>query len=260
MLDEYYNKILVGECSKVMGTFPDNCIDLTVTSPPYDDMREYKGYIFDYNAVIDQLYRVTKDGGVVVWVVGDKIVNGGRTLTSFRQALAFQEIGFSIHDVMIFHKRQTPFMRSNAYTNCYEFMFVIRKGDKLNSFNPLTEPTKANSDDKYMMAQFNKGADGVNNYRRVKLNRNKTKTNVWQYNIGFCGTANDDFAFKHPAIFPDKLAKDHILSWTNKGDVVLDPMAGSGTTLKMARLNGRRYIGIEMSKEYAKIAAKRVRM
>lgn len=123
-----------------MKKLPNDCIDLVVTSPPYDDLRNYKGYKFDFENIAKELFRITKKGGVVVWVVGDKIKNGNKSLTSFRQSLFFQEIGFNVHDVMIYRKKNTPFMRSNAYTNCYEFMFVFSKG-KPNTFNPLkTKP------------------------------------------------------------------------------------------------------------------------
>ena len=120
-----------------METLPTNSVDLTVTSPPYDDLRSYNGYAFDFDTIASQLYRVTKKGGIVVWVVGDRINKGNKSLTSFRQALAFQEIGFNVHDVMIYKKKNTPFMRSNAYTNCYEFMLVLSKGAP-KTFNKIT--------------------------------------------------------------------------------------------------------------------------
>ena len=125
----------VADCVTFMKGMDAGIVDLTVTSPPYDNLRHYEGYSFNFQDIAKQLYRVTKKGGIVVWVVGDKI-NSGRTLTSFRQGLFFQEIGFQMHDIMIYQKKNTPFMRSNAYTNCYEFMFVLSKG-KPNIFNPL---------------------------------------------------------------------------------------------------------------------------
>jgi DNA modification methylase len=225
---------------------PNNFIDLTVTSPPYDNLRTYNGYRFDYQSVIKELYRITKIGGMVVWVVGDKIKDGDKSLTSFKQSLFFQECGFNVHDIMIYKKKNTPFMRSNAYTNCFEFMLVFSKG-KPSTFNPITEKTVRQG---LEMMPFNKGADAINQKTLKELKSEKTKTNIWEYAVGLGGTTNDRVAFKHPAVFPEKLAEDHILSWSNDGDIVLDPMCGSGTTCKMAWLNKRNFIGIDMSKEY----------
>ena len=244
----------VGDCVEIMERFPDNMIDLTVTSPPYDQLRDYKGYTFDAEAIAQQLLRVTKPGGVVVWVVGDRI-KGGRSMTSFRQAVMFQDIGFVIHDVMIYQKRNTPFMRSNAYTNCWEFMLVLSKDGPPKTFNPLKSPTVRHGSE---MLTFNKKPDGVNRKRRGVLKAEKTRTNVWAYAVGLGGTTKDRIAFQHPAVFPERLALDHILSWSDVGDVVLDPMCGSGTTCKMALLSGRRYIGIDVSEEYVDIAKQRI--
>ena len=236
-----------------MQKMPPDRIDLTVTSPPYDELRDYKGYSFNFQAIATELFRITKPGGVVVWVVGDKI-NGGRTLTSFRQGIFFQEIGFNMHDVMIYQKKNTPFMRRNAYTNAYEFMFVLSKG-KPKVFNPLMEKTARKG---YERLVHNKGPDAVNKKVLKELKKEKTKTNIWRYAVGLHGTTSDKVAFKHPAVFPEKLVADHILSWTNKGDLVFDPMCGSGTTCKMALVNDRNYIGVDISSEYVKITKKRL--
>ncbi len=248
------NEIFCADCVEFMKNMPENSIDLTITSPPYDDLRDYKGYNFDYAEIAKQLFRVTKDGGIVVWVVGDKIVRGNKTLSSFKQALTFQEIGFNVHDTMIYKKKNTPFMRSNAYTNCFEYMFVFSKGSP-KTFNPLKEKTARSG---YEMLVHNKKSDGVNKKTLGKLNSEKTKTNIWEYAVGLGGTTRDKIAFKHPAVFPEKLAEDHILSWSSPGDVVFDPMCGSGTTCKMAFLNNRNYIGCDISKEYVDIAKERL--
>ena len=237
-----------------MKKMDENSVDLTVTSPPYDNLRDYKGYSFDVNAIAKELYRVTKKGGVVVWVVGDKILKGNKSLTSFKQALIFQETGFNVHDVMIYRKKNTPFMRSNAYTNCYEFMFVFSKG-KPNTFNPIKEKTARNG---YEMLVCNKKSDGINKKVLGKLNEEKVKTNIWDYAVGLGGTTTDKIAFKHPAVFPERLALDHILSWTNEGDLVFDPMCGSGTTCKMAMLSNRNYLGCDISQEYVDISIERL--
>lgn len=250
------NKIYHSNCVDFMKEMEDNLIGLTVTSPPYDNLRDYNGYRFQFEEIAEQLFRITKKGGIVVWVVGDKINNGNRTLTSFKQALYFQEIGFNVHDVMIYRKRNTPFMRSNAYTNCYEFMFVFSKGSP-NKFNPLMDATKRQGIEKLV---HNKKADGINKKIWGVLKKEKTRTNIWEYAVGLGGSTSDKIAFKHPAIFPEKLAEDHILSWTDEGDIVFDPMCGSGTTCKMAKLHNRRYIGVDISEEYCKIAQERIRL
>lgn len=242
----------VGNCIDFMSEMAEGVVDLTVTSPPYDNLRNYNGYSFEFDGIAKGLYRVTKKGGVVVWVVGDRI-NGGRTLTSFRQALFFQEIGFQMHDVMIYQKKNTPFMRSNAYTNCYEFMFILSRG-KPNTFNPLKVKTVRHGVEGL---PHNKGPDAENKKVMKELKKQKTRTNIWPYAVGYGGTTSDKIAFQHPAVFPEKLAEEHILSWSNPGDLVFDPMCGSGTTGKMAFIHGRRFIGVDISEEYIAIANER---
>ena len=242
-----------GDCVDVMGSMGAGSVDLTITSPPYDNLRDYEGYEFDFEAVAAQLYRVTKPGGVVVWVVGDKI-NGGRSLTSHRQLLGFEEVGFTVHDVMLYRKKNTPFMRSNAYTNCYEFMFVLSKG-KPKTFNPLMVKTVRSGQE---MLVHNKGPDGINRKTLATLKEEKVRTNIWSYAVGLGGTTNDRWAFEHKAMFPEKLAADHILSWSNEGDLILDPMCGAGTTLKMAKTHRRHYIGIDISAKYVEMSRRRV--
>ena len=249
------NKIICGDAVSIMQGIPENSIDLTVTSPPYDELRNYNGYIFDFEGMARGLFRVTKKGGVVVWVVGDKIKNGNRTLTSFRQALFFQNIGFNVHDVMIYQKRNTPFMRTNAYTNCFEFMFVFSKG-KPKTFNPLRVKTARQG---HEMLTHNKGPDGVNKKILGELKPEKTMTNIWEFAVGLHGTTSDKIAFKHTAVFPERLAENHILSWTKAGDIVFDPMCGSGTTCKMAAINKRHYIGCDISKEYVELSGERLK-
>ena len=203
------NKIYWMECCKFMNNYlDDNSIDLVITSPPYDSLRDYNGYIFDYKSVAKSLFNIIKTGGVIVWIVGDKIINGNKTLTSFKQALYFQEIGFNVHDVMIYKKKNTPFMRSNAYTNCFEFMFIFSKG-KPKTFNPIKIPTIRHGYEKLVS---NKKSDGINNKVLRELKSEKTKTNIWEYAVGLGGSTNDKIAFNHPAIFPEKLAIEHIIS------------------------------------------------
>lgn len=245
--------LVVGNCVDVMRSWSPGIIRLTVTSPPYDKLRDYQGYEFPFEDIADQLYRVTAPGGVVVWVVGDRIKHG-RSLTSFRQAIYFQDIGFSAHDIMIYQKKNTPFTRSNAYTNAYEMMFVMTKGKPV-TFNPLKVPTQRHGME---MLPHNKLPDGINKKKLGELKKEKTRTNIWAYAVGLGGTTSDRIAFQHPAVFPEKLAEDHIKSWSNPGDMVFDPMCGSGTTGKMALLNKREFIGIDISPEYIEIARQRL--
>jgi len=250
------NNIYNIDCTEGMKLLPANSIDLVVTSPPYDNLRDYNGYAFNYQSIAKELFRVMKEGGVVVWVVGDKIKDGNKSLTSFKQSLFFQEIGFNVHDVMIYQKKNTPFMRSNAYTNCYEFMFIFSKG-KPKTFNPLKTKTVRNGVEKLVA---NKKADGINKKVVGELKKEKTLINIWDYAVGLGGSTNDKIAFEHTAIFPEKLAQDHILSWSNEGDIVFDPMSGSGTTCKMAKLNNRNFIGMEISEEYTNLSLKRLKL
>lgn len=249
-----YNKIYCADCIELMGSMEDECIDCIITSPPYDSLRDYKGYRFDCEAIASGFYRILKPGGVAVWVVGDAVKKGNKTLTSFRHAFIFQNSGFNCHDVMIYKKKNTPFMRSNAYTNCFEYMFIFSKGSP-KTFNPIKEPTVRNG---FEMLVYNKKPDGINKKIMKELKKEKTRNNIWEYAVGLGGSTSDRIAFQHPAIFPEKLARDHIISWTNKGDIVFDPMCGSGTTCKMAYILERKYIGCDISREYVKIAEERI--
>jgi len=247
-----------GDNVTLMKQLPDECIDLTVTSPPYDNLRTYNGYTFDFENIAKELYRVTKQGGVVVWVVSDQTVNGSETGTSFKQALFFMECGFNLHDTMIFARNNpVPQFKTKRYTNAFEYMFILTKG-KPNTCNYLMEKTKNAGQVKSRngKSEFAKqSADKPRNEMTI-VKEKKIKTNIWVYNVG--AVVSNEYTKKHPATFPEQLAQDHILSWSNEGDVVLDPFVGSGTTTKMAFLNNRHYIGFDIAEEYCKIAQKRI--
>lgn len=245
----FENTLHTGDCLDVMKTLEDNSIDLTVTSPPYDNLRDYNGYSFDFEGIAKELYRVTKDGGVVVWVVGDATIKGSETGTSFKQALYFKEIGFNLHDTMIWEKTSFNYdPRNKRYKQFFEYMFIFSKG-KPSVFNPIMDlPVK--SAGKMIKSSKTQKAGWVRDYGIIKMKDFQARGNVWRL--------SPDRRNKHPAPFPEKLAEDHILSWSNEGDTVLDPMAGSGTTLKMAKKNNRNYIGIEISPEYIEIINKRL--
>jgi DNA modification methylase len=249
------NHIYHGDCLEVLRTFPEGVIDLTVTSPPYDNLRTYKGYDFNFEGIAKELYRVTKDGGVVVWVVGDATINGSETGTSFKQALYFKEIGFNLHDTMIWNKGSFAFPSKNRYHQVFEYMFIFSKS-KPNTFNPIKDRKNLYLGDR---GASGRNKDGIRNTGKSTVREEYGKRfNIWNYPIGGGHCTKDKIAYKHPAIFPEALAQDHILSWSNLGDIVLDPMCGSGTTCKMAKLNGRNYIGIDIAEEYVEMARRRV--
>jgi len=251
------NTVICGKAEDVLKTFPDGCIDLTVTSPPYDNLRDYQGYTFDFKKIANELFRVTKQGGVVVWVVGDATINGSETGTSFKQALYFKEMGFNLHDTMIYEKLCYMPLTHNRQEQAFEYMFIFSKG-RPNTFNPKMKKNKEAG----KIITGNRRHNG-NDLEKIHGTGKNIKEygqdiNIWRYATGSVCYDGDIEARKHPAVFPAKLAKDHILSWSNKGDTVLDPMCGSGTTLKMAKELGRNYIGIELNKEYIKIAERRL--
>jgi site-specific DNA-methyltransferase (adenine-specific) len=250
------NKIYQGDTLTILKTFPDECIDLTVTSPPYDNLRDYGGYVFNFEGIAGELYRVTKQGGVVVWVVGDQVINGSETGTSFKQALYFKEIGFNLHDTMIYEKRNyLPQQEINRrYANAFEYMFILSKGQP-KSFNPKLEKTNWGGISK--VGTF-RGKNGITSARNTVINDVKIIGNIWDYETGYMKSAKQDYIFEHPAIFPESLAKDHIKSWSNNDDLVLDCFAGSGTTLVAAKELGRRFIGIEIEPKYIEICNRRL--
>jgi DNA modification methylase len=254
MLD--INKIYNENNLETMSRMPDNFIDLTVTSPPYDNLRTYKGYSFDFESVAKELFRVTKKGGVVVWVVGDATVKGSESGTSFKQALYFKEIGFNLHDTMIFHKKAVGSCGSPyGYNQAFEYMFILSKGT-LKTFNAIRDLVASNAGKKVKYAKTKSNENGYLSGTVEKIAPSSSKRqNVWTESIGF-GSGDDKT--KHPAVFPENIAKDHITSWSNPGDLIYDPFMGSGTTAKAALMNARNFIGSEISKDYCDIANKRI--
>ncbi len=257
-MQEFLNRVLHGNCAEVMAYMPSESVDLTVTSPPYDDLRTYKGYEFPFEDIAKQLYRVTKEGGVVVWVVGDKTEKGSETLTSFKQALYFKEVGFNLHDTMIYAKNNVyahdP--RNKRYKQCFEYMFILSKG-RPTTYNEIKDRPNKHAG-KTLSGTKGRTKEGVKrDLKPVVMGDFQARYNIWEYTTGR-SVATDKIAFEHPAIFPEQLATDHILTWSNEGDTVLDCMCGSGTTLKMAYLNNRNFIGIDYSHEYVELSQKRL--
>lgn len=251
------NQIYNMDCVEGMKFIPDNSIDLTVTSPPYDNLRTYNGFEWNFEATAKELYRITKQGGVVVWIVADATIKGSETGTSFRQALYFKECGFNLHDTMIWSKPAFTAVGAlkTRYAQTFEYMFVFSKG-KIKTFNALKDrKTTSRRKDKHGVIRQKDGSMRPMSSRGKQYGQFGIRYNVWNMppvvsNIERTG---------HPAQFTEQLANDHIISWSNEGDIVLDCFMGSGTTAKMALLNKRKYIGFEISKEYCEIANERVK-
>jgi len=262
------NKIYNEDCLVTMAKMTDNFIDLTVTSPPYDICRtydnkiggykdEYNGYTFPFEEIAKELYRVTTKGGVVVWVVGDSCIQGDETGNSFRQALFFKECGFNLFDTMIYSKPPRGAVgNNNTYWQAFEYMFVFSKG-KPKTINLLKD--RMNKEARNGDTGTKRLTNGdLLHLKRGGYEKYGRRTNIWEYNIGKGHSTKDNIAHEHPAIFPEKLARDHIYTWSNVGDLVYDPMMGSGTVAKMAIQLGRDYIGSEINKKYCNIAEKRI--
>jgi len=262
------NKIYCENNLETMKRMPDNFVDLVVTSPPYDNLRTYKGFEFPFEDIAKELFRVTQPGGVVVWVVGDATVKGSETGTSFRQALYFMDCGFNLHDTMIY-ERSASSPANVRYEQDFEYMFILSKCPP-KTFNPIKVKKSINSLGKsYKTSQSKttrqkdgttKGADENSLERLRKSSKIEVcnAKNIWRYDSGYMLSTTDVSAFEHPAIYPEQLAKDHIYSWSNEGDLVYDPFMGSGTTAKMAHLLKRNWIGSEISQEYVDLANKRL--
>jgi|TARA_R110000772_G_scaffold17589_2_gene48912 site-specific DNA-methyltransferase (adenine-specific) len=240
-----------------MNTMPEKSIDLTVTSPPYDNLRTYKDSLewgeHIWKPTLEELFRITKEGGVVVWVVGDATVKGSETGTSFKQVLHAMECGFRLHDTMIYRKANYMPLTHNRYEQAFEYMFVFSKG-RPERWNPIKVPIK------YPRERVLKMRDGDNRDKvgKQKSGTHRIKENVWTYKCGGGHIDTDGLAHKHPAPFSEQLANDHIESWSDEGDTVFDPFLGSGTTGKIAKKLNRNFIGIEKVEEYFKLSSDRI--
>lgn len=254
------NRIYNESCLDTMNRLPDSSVDLVVTSPPYeyekDGLRKYDsntglGWTKSvFEECVKSLYRVIKDGGVVVWNVADKVKNGSKTLTSFEQALFFKEVGFNVNDVMVWSKTNyMPQVKQPRYSNCFEYMFVFSKGTP-KTFNPIMEPCKC-AGKLYNSTAKNMDGESGRHKLTYNVNKEKVKSNIWEIAVAQNKT-------EHPAVFPYQLAYDHIKSWSNEGDLVYDPFMGSGTTALAAVDLERNWIGSEISEKYCDIIKERL--
>jgi len=260
-----------GDCLEILRSFPTEAIDLMISSPPYDNLRYYftknekeLKNIWNFKKfkmVAKELYRITKKGGIVVWVVGDATIEGSETGNSFRQALYFKSIGWNIHDTMIYEKNSCAYpanKKSTRYSNVFEYMFVFSKG-KPKTINLIKDrKNKWAGYQTFGKCSYRQIDGSLLKTKRKKVSEYGYRTNIWKINNGYNYSTKDKIAYKHPAIFPEALARDHIISWSNERDIILDPLCGSGTTLKMAERLNRRWVGIEINEEYCKIAKERI--
>jgi len=260
------NQVILSNCIDGMKSLEDEVIDLCVTSPPYDDLRSYNdssSWNFDtFKLVAEQLYRVTKTGGVVVWVVGDATIRGSETGSSFRQCLHFMDLGFILHDTMIYEKNGSPFPArrdGNRYSQVFEYMFVLSKKTKPKTAHLLCDKPNRWAGYTHFGSGTIRKKDGTLVERNIKpIPEFSPRNNIWKYNTGKNYSTKDAVAFEHPAIFPEDLARDHILTWSNESDLVLDPFMGSGTTAVCCIETNRNYIGYEVDETYYDVCNRRI--
>jgi DNA modification methylase len=256
-IEKYRDSVIHGNCVEVMSGFPAETVDMCLTSPPYDDLRSYRGFRFDVQAVAAALHRVLKPGGVVVWVVGDQTIDGSETGTSFKHTEAFREAGFRLHDTMIYEKGGLHFPDTVRYYSCFEYMFVFSKG-RPKTVKLIRDRENSTAGETHAWTSRKKDGSFVTSGTKKTLAPFGVRRNVWSYHTGLHHSAPDNLWRLHPAVFPLQLAEDHIISWTKPKEVVLDPMCGSGQTLLAALGNDRHYIGIDCSAEYCGLSKERL--
>ena len=253
------NTLYRGDCLEVMKKLPSDSINLTVTSPPYDNLREYNGNINQWDfekfkQIADELYRITSPNGIVVWIVNDATIEYSETGTSFKQALYFKECGFNLHDTMIWQKI-SPYQHKNRYIQSFEYMFVFSKGKR------KTANLICDRKNKWAGTQIH-GTERQANGNTKQLSTVQKSKSVKEYGARFnIWDIPPEKSNKtgHPAVFPEKLVSDHIKTWSNEGDVVLDPFMGSGTTGVACNNLNRQFIGIEIDETYFQTAEKRIK-
>lgn len=255
------NKTYLCNCLDGLSKLEDNSIDMIITSPPYDSLRDYKGYSFPFEDIARELTRVLKSGGVIVWVVGDATVKGSETGTSFRQALYFKYVCGLNLETMIYEKAGPAYpsnAKSTRYSQIFEFMFILSKGTPI-THNLIKDRKNRWAGVKNFGRNSSRLKDGsLKVGKKMAANEYGYRFNIWRFVAGYGYGTKDKIAYKHPAIFPEALAKDHIITWSNPNEIVLDPFMGSGTTAKMALELGRNFIGFEMSEEYCGIINSRL--
>jgi len=269
-IEEFENKIICGDNIEVMDRMPAECIDMSCQSPPYSSLRDYHGYTFDFEKVAQQLWRVTKPGGVVVWNEADQTVDGAKTGESYRHVLYFMSLGFQLYQTLYYVKTGTNFVHKTRYTENVENMFVLSKGrpktvniirDVPRLWQGSWAKTRNRQKDGSLKDSTSKNCGAGRTGRAIGDEYGyKARSVLWTICNGHGFAHTDELVKGHSAAFPEALPRDHIRSWTNPGDLILDCCNGSGTTTKMAKWLGRRFIGIDCSAEYCAIAEARLRL
>lgn len=253
----FLEKVTCGDSANILKEIPHESIDMILTSPPYDNLRDYNGFNFDFETISKEMYRILKNGGVAIWIVGDATIGGSETLTSFKQALYFKDIGFRCHDTMIYQKNNFSNPSKTRYHQIFEYMFVFSKGNP-KTFNPISDRKNKYVGYSTLGKNTTRNADGTFSLNKRKIIQEYgMRYNIWKGNTA--GQENMCKHISHPAQFPLWLAKDHICSWSNPNDVVLDPFCGGGTTWCACKDLNRQFIGIEIDPEYCKISETRVK-
>ena len=255
-LNTNYNE----SCLDTLKRIEDNSLDVVITSPPYDDLRNYnkRGYSFPFEQIAQGLTRVIKKGGVIVWVIGDATQKGSETGTSFRQALFFKDCGLNLYDTMIYQKTGTPFPQRTRYNQIFEYMFVLSKG-KPKTFNPIMKRNVTAGAIRHSRKFRNEHGEMIPAFNGKSVHEFGIENNVWVIRNGMYKSTKDIIAFQHPAIFPEELAIRHIISWSNEGDIIYDPFMGSGTVAKCSILLNRKWIGSEIDETYHNLTLERIK-
>lgn len=257
------NKIYNSKAEIFLKKLNNNFIDLTITSPPYDELREYDGFSWDIDIIVPELFRTTKDGGVCVWVVNDQVIDGSETGSSFRQALKFIDFGWKLHDTMIYEKNGAVYPaneKSNRYSQVFEYMFIFSKG-KPKTTNLIKDSRNRWGGYKSFGTNSERQVNGeIKKRDKIIIGEYGYRSNIWRINNGYRYSSKDECAYEHPAIFPESLVRDHVITWSNEGDLICDIFNGSGTTTKVSFILKRNFIACDESLKYCELANKRLEL
>lgn len=238
---------------------PADCIDLTLTSPPYDWIRDYNGTFdpakFPFVRIAEELYRITAPGGVVLWITRDQQQDCCESGTSAKQMLYFKNIGFNVQTMIV----DSISARHRRY--CYgmppQFCFVLSKG-RPKAFHPIRD--KPNTEPGRIKSWSARNRDGrIRKGKPKEIPKYGRRSHIWLYPTGFGLVSDDPLPRNAPAPMVETVAGDLMLSYSNPGDLILDPMAGLGTTGKVAVKLNRQFIGFERVRKYCDVANDRVR-
>ena len=253
------NRVYTGECVKRMKYIPNNSVDLIVTSPPYDELRDYKGNSsFDLHQVGIEVFRVLKEGGIAAMVIQDQTKNFGKSLTSFRTIIDWcDEIGFKLFETVIYRKNGSEgAWWTKRFRVDHEYMPIFLKGERPQFFNKEPLKIKSKHGGKVMKGSGSRKTNGETQETVTRaINSMKCRGTIWNYLMA--GDKNP-LKRKHPAVFPDKIPFDFIQCFCPENGIVLDPFTGSGSTLVMAQKLGRYFIGFDIEESYCDVANQRL--